>query len=352
VSQSGALSQLTRLPAAALEFTNLLLTQDEAAIGQTPKDVVWTHRKTTLYRYRSNQRVHPVPVLLVFALINRPDILDLRPGNSFAEFLLSEGFDVFLIDWGVPDDEDADMGFDNYVLDELHWSIREMLRASGQDELTLLGWCIGGTMSAIYAALHPDGPVRNLILLTTPVDTGGALYKNWVGHDGFDVDEVTRTHAAIPGRSIDTMNKLMKPVTNYWTTYRQLWENVLDGTARREAFQTMAKWVANTPPFAAAAYAQWIRSMYQKNELVRGLMRMRGRRVDLSKIDQNLLVITAGADHIAPRAGTLPILDMVTSEDVTHFDRPGGHIGLMAGSKAKTEIWPDIADWLRGRSER
>ena len=131
-----------------------------------------------------------MPVLLVFALINRPDIFDLRPGHSFVEFLLDEGYDVFLVDWGVPDDEDADMGLDSYVCDELPWAIRETLRAAGQDEASLLGWCIGGTLSAMYAALHPDGPVRNLALLTTPVDTTGSLYEKWVGRDYFDVDFV------------------------------------------------------------------------------------------------------------------------------------------------------------------
>jgi polyhydroxyalkanoate synthase len=110
--------------------------------------------------------------------------------------------------------------------------------------------------------------------------------------------------------------------------------------------------VADNPPFPAAAYRDWITSMYKENRLVRGRMRVGGRRVDLGAVEQNLLVVTAGADHIAPRPGTLPVLDMVGSEDVTHFDRPGGHIGLMAGSRARKEIWPDIAEWLGERSDR
>ena len=97
-----------------------------------------------------------MPVLLVFALINRPEIFDLRPGNSFVEYLLGEGYDVFLVDWGVPDEEDADMGLAEFVCDELHWAIRETLRSAGEDELTLVGWCIGGTLCAMYCALHPD----------------------------------------------------------------------------------------------------------------------------------------------------------------------------------------------------
>lgn len=343
------LERTLRAPVAAVEFANILLTTDDAPIGTTPRDVVWTHRRTTLYRYRSEDRRHAVPVLLVFALINRPAIFDLSPGRSFVEFLLEEGFDVFLLDWGEPEEEDADMGLDSYVCDELHWGVRETLREAGADELSLLGWCIGGTLAAMYCALHDDARVRNLLLLTTPVDTDGSLYATWVRP--LDADLVADALPVLPGAMVDWANKLMKPVTNWWTTYRRLWDGVLEGTAKKEAYQPMARWVADNPPFPARAYRQWIRWMYQENRLVDGTLRLRGERVDLGAIDQNLLVITAGADHIAPRHGTEPILGLVGSHDVEHLARDGGHIGLMAGSKARTEIWPEIASWLEPRSE-
>jgi polyhydroxyalkanoate synthase len=162
---------IDRLVAAGVETANILLTTPDASIGSTPKDAVWTHRKTTLYRYRSNGRRHAVPVLLVFALINRPEIFDLRPGHSFVEHLLGEGFDVYLLDWGVPGAEDADTGLDYYVCDALPWGMREVLRSSGASEVTLLGWCIGGTLCAMHAALEASrSPARNLVLLTTPID--------------------------------------------------------------------------------------------------------------------------------------------------------------------------------------
>jgi poly[(R)-3-hydroxyalkanoate] polymerase subunit PhaC len=345
------MERVARTPLAAFEFANILLTTDDATIGATPKDVVWTHRKTTLYRYRSQQRRHPIPLLLVFALINRPDIFDLRHGNSFVEFLLAEGFDVFLIDWGLPEEEDADMGLEEYVLDELPWGIREVLHETGQEELSLLGWCIGGTLCLLYAGTHPGTPVRNMALLTTPVDTRGSLYSNWVATDEFDVDYIAEAYRAVPGPGIDWANKLMKPVTNYWTTYRRLWEGVLDGEDRREAYQTMARWVGDNPPFPAKAYRDWITAMYKENRLVQGRMRLRGQLVDLGLVRQSLLVVTAGADHIAPPQGTHPLFGMVRSDDVTRLDRPGGHIGLMAGSQARSAIWPDIANWLEQRSQ-
>src|SRR5664279_5006446 len=96
------LERLVRSPLNALEFANIVLTTDDAVVGATP-----------LYRYRSTERRYPVPLLLVFALINRPEIFDLRPGSSLVEYLLDEGFDLFLVDWGVPGEEDAEMGLDN-----------------------------------------------------------------------------------------------------------------------------------------------------------------------------------------------------------------------------------------------
>jgi polyhydroxyalkanoate synthase len=333
-----------------LETANIMLTTEDAEIGSTPRDIIWTHRKTTLYRYRSDQRRHPVPILLVFALINRPEIFDLRPGHSFVEFLLDRGYDVFLVDWGVPNDEDADMGLDNYVCDELHWAIRETTRASGSPEVSLVGWCIGAALCAMYGALHPDGAPRNLVLLTMPIDTRHSLYTHWVGRESFDVDQVADTFAAIPGGAIDWANKMMKPVANYVTTPRRLFDSVRAGNAHRPAYQSMSKWVADNPPFPSRAYREWITWMYKENRLVQGKMVLRGRRVDLGEIRQSVLVVTAGSDHIAPRHTTVPFLDLISSDDVEHFDRPGGHIGLMAGSKARKKIWPDLDHWLAARS--
>ncbi|WP_226345933.1 alpha/beta fold hydrolase [Agilicoccus flavus] len=344
------LLRLALLPRTVLETTNILLTAEDAPIGVTPRDIVWTHRKTTLYRYRSSKRTHDVPILLVFALINRPMIYDLRPGNSFVEFLLDQGFDVFLLDWGELDDSDADMGLAEFVCDEVDGAVRETIRASGASEISVIGWCIGAALSAMYAALHPSAPIRNLVLLTMPVDIRDSLYTTWIGRETFDVDEIADEAAVVPGPVVDWANKLMKPVTNYVTTKRRLFQQVEAGTADRVAFQAMNRWVSDNPPFPSKAFREWLTWMYKENRLVRGRMELRGHRVDLGNIDHSVLVVTAGADHIAPRHTTMPFFDLVSSDDIEHIDRPGGHIGLMAGSKAKREIWPDIVAWLAPRS--
>src|SRR5919202_1510881 len=143
----------------------------QADTGQTPKEVVWTKNKAKLYRYEpSAPKKYPVPILMVYALINRPYVLDLLPGNSFIEYLVGEGFDVYLLDWGVPGDEDQDLSLEDYVLDYLRVAAKRILSTSQATEYTLFGYCMGGTMSAMYASLFPEKPLANLILLTAPID--------------------------------------------------------------------------------------------------------------------------------------------------------------------------------------
>jgi polyhydroxyalkanoate synthase subunit PhaC len=345
-------SGIYRLLDAGIGTANVVLTARDAHVATSSRDVIWTHRKTTLYRYRSSNRRHRVPVMLVFALINRPDIFDLRPGHSFVEHLLGQGFDVYLLDWGVPGPEDADTGLDYYVCDAIPWGMREAMRTSGASSVTLLGWCIGGTLCAMHAALEGSvSSARNLVLLTTPIDPKESLYWTWVGRDSFDVGYVTDNLPVIPGVGIDIANKLMKPVQNLWITYRRLAQSVYDGNEDRVAFQTMQKWISDNPPFPARAFYEWVTWVYKERRLTTGGVRLRGKRADLSRIDQSLLLVTADADHIVPRANTVPLLGLVRSGDITHLAKPGGHIGLMAGSKAPQTIWSELTDWLAQRSD-
>lgn len=343
--------QLIKLPANLLEYSNIRLTTADAVVGSSAKDVVWTYRKTTLYRYRSSNRTHPVPILLTFALINRPDIFDLRPGNSFVEFLLEHGYDVYLVDWGYADEEDDDLGLGDYALNFLPRAVREVRRTSGAEEISLVGWCIGAALSSIYLAVTPDAPVRNWVPLTMPFDSSNSTYQTWLGSDEMDPDWLVQHAAYLPGGAVDITNKLMKPVPNLVGTPLRLWRQVQDGTVDKAAYQPMAKWVGDNPNFSITAFSEWVTWIYKENRLATGRLRVNGHLVDLSRITQSTLVVTASADHIAPRHGTLPLFDVLTCEDLEHLDGVGGHIGLMAGSRARREIWPRIDEWLAPRSQ-
>jgi len=334
-------------------FRRLLTTK--AAIGQTPKELVWTLNKAKLYRYIPvvpAEARHPVPLLLVFALMNRPTILDLRPGHSFVEYMVGRGYDVYLLDWGVPGLEDKDLKFDDYVLDYMTRAIRKMKTVSKSNEFSMLGWCIGAILTTIYSALRPDDGLRNLLLLTAPLDFSHRqelTFARWTDEKYFDVEKVIAALGIVPGEMIDYGAKALKPVENYITSYCRLWDN-LDNPRAVESWHAMNTWVRDLLPMAGGAYRQLIVDLYRNNRLMKGEMVIRGQRVDLKKLRANLLTVIAETDHITPPCQSEPIIAKVSSKDAEVYRVPGGHIGIMAGSSAHKQTWPHIEAWLTARS--
>jgi polyhydroxyalkanoate synthase len=321
--------------------------------GQTPREVVWAKNKARLYRYEpSTEKKHPVPILMVYALINKPYVLDLLPGNSLVEYLIDGGFDVYLLDWGVPGDEDTDLSFDDYVLDYLRPATSKVLRASGAEGYTLFGYCMGGTMAAMHAALFPDEPLANLVLLTTPIDfapekTG--LLGLWTDEKRLDPDLVVESFGNVPSEIIENTMRMLKPVTNYVGTYAAMWDCILEEKPMG-TWKAMNKWVGDGTPFPGTAFKQWIRDFYQQNKLVRGEIRLREHRVDLAQITCPLLNVAAERDHICPLPQAEPTTDLVSSEDKEFVVLDAGHVGLLTGRSAKKDLWPKVASWLEERS--
>jgi polyhydroxyalkanoate synthase len=326
-----------------------------AAIAQTPKELVWTLNKAKLYRYVPvvpKEKRHPVPLLLVFALMNRPYILDLRPGHSFVEFMVKNGYDLYLLDWGTPGPEDKNLKFDDYTLDYMPRAIRKMKSIAESEEFSLLGWCIGAILTTVYAALRGEDGLRNLILLTAPLDYSdkkGITFSRWVDERFFDVDKVLAAFGNMPGEMIDYGAKALKPVENYVGNYLKLWDN-LENPAVVEAWQAMNTWVTDNVPLAGGAFRQLVVDLYRNDRLMRNEWMIRGERVDLSRITANLLTVIAEGDHITPPCQSAAILSKVSSKDKELFRTPGGHIGIMAGSGADKRTWPHIQGWLSPRS--
>jgi len=293
-----------------------------AETGQTPKEIIWTKNKAKLYHYEpSIEKRFPVPILLVYALINRPYVLDLIPGNSLVEHLVSNGFDVFMLDWGIPGDEDSNLTFENYVLDYLPRAVKKVLRTSKAEEITILGYCMGGTMTAMYAALFPGKPLRNLILLTAPIDfsqENTGLYGLWTSEKFFNPDHMAEAFGNIPGELIDIGNRMAKPVTNYVGSYVTMWDRILQGKSM-DTWLAMNKWVNDGVPFPGAAFRQWIREFYQQNKLIKGEIKLRGLRVDLSKMSCSVLNIAGKKDHICTLPQAEATMNLISSDDKEFF---------------------------------
>jgi len=338
-----------------LERMSRLLTT-KAPIAQTPKQVVWSFNKAKLYRYISPvaaERRHPVPLLLVFALMNRPYILDLRPGHSFVEFMLGQGYDVFLLDWGSPGPEDSRLDFGDYTLEYMPRAIRKLKEVAGATEFSLLGWCIGAILATVYAALRPDDGLRNLMLLTAPLDFGDhqqITFARWTDERYFDVEKLlARFGNMMPAQMIEYGARALKPVENYVGNYLRLWDN-LENPHIVEAWHAMNTWVTDNIAMTGGAFRQLIVDLYRHNRLIEGTFMVRGERVDLARLRANLLTVIAKDDHITPPCQSESLPALVSSADKEVFRVPGGHIGIMAGSGANRRTWPHIDQWLGPRS--
>jgi len=335
-------------------FSQLL--HSDAKIAQTPKECVWTLNKAKLYRYVPvvpQEKRHKLPLFLVFAIMNRPYVLDLRPGHSYVEYMLNKGYDVYLLDWGIPGPEDKNLSFDDYTLEYLPRAIRKFKSVAQTDEFSMLGWCLGALISTMYAALRPDDGLKNLILLTAPLDFSDkqtGAFTRWTSNPSFNVDRIVEAFGNIPGEMIDSGAKMLKPVENYIGSYLTLWDNI-DKPSSVEAWHAMNTWVRDIIPMSGAAYGQLINELYKENRLMEGTLMLRGERVDLGKLRANLLNVIAEADHITPPCQSERVMDLVGSQDKEVFRVRGGHIGIMAGRGAQKNTWPHIDQWLAARSD-
>ena len=288
---------------------------------------------------------------MIYALINKPYILDLAPGSSMIEYLTDKGHDVYLLDWGTPGFEDRHMKLDDYVMDYIPRAVKKVLRTSDADEITMFGYCIGGTLTAMFAALHPQLPIRNIVFLTSPFDFENAgLFTKWVDERYFQLDQMVDTLGNIPAETIDFGNKLLKPVVNYFGPYVTLADR-----AENEEFvknwSLMQKWVGDGVPFPGEAYRQWIGEFYQKNKLINDKLYIRGQQVKLSNIKANVLNIAADRDHIAIPQQTQRLMDKISSMDKTFELIPAGHVSVSVGKSAVKHTYPLVEKWITEHSK-
>jgi polyhydroxyalkanoate synthase len=333
------------------------VTTTRAPIGLTPRQAIWRLNKATLYRYTPVKPVeerHRVPLLLIFALMNKSSILDLRPGNSFVEYMLDKGYDLYLLDWGVPGPEDAHLALEDYVLEYIPRAVRKLKAVSGSETFNLLGWCIGAMLTTLYASLrgHSEG-LKSLILLTAPLDFTDKeqiSLARMTEERYFDVDRVLQAFGNMPAGFIDYGAKMLKPVENFVGGYLRLFDN-LDNPKVVESWHAMNTWVNDAIPLAGGAYRQFIVDFYRGNKLINGTLAIRGEKVDLQKLQASLLNVIAEDDHITPPCQSARLLEKVGSADKQELRVPGGHIGVMAGSGASKGTWPGIEAWIATRSD-
>ncbi len=317
-----------------------------ATFGCSEKDAVYREDKLTLYHYRPlAASANLPPILIVYALVNRPYMMDLQPDRSLIRRLLEQGLDVYLIDWGYPDGADRFTDLNDYINGYIDRCLGVVLREHQLQSTTLLGVCQGGSFSLCYTALHPER-VKNLITMVTPVDfhTPENLLAKWVR--GLDVDALVRSNGVVPGDVLNAAYVSLMPFRLLQQKYVNLLE-VGDDVAAMENFVRMEKWIFDSPDQAGEAFRQFAKWFFQENRLMKGTLEIGGRRVDLKQITQPVLNIYGKQDHLVPPSASTPLEQLIGSTEYMPLAMSVGHIGMYVSGKSQRELPQAIAYWLK-----
>ena len=320
----------------------------EIETGVSPREAVYQEDKLTLYRYQPRvAQPHPVPLLIIYALVNRPYMMDLQEDRSMIRGLLDAGLDVYLIDWGYPDAADRALSLADYIHRYIDHCVDTLRERCGQDAINLLGVCQGGTLSLCFSSLYPE-KIRNLVTMVTPVDfhTPDNLLTHLIRH--VNVDLLVDTLGNLPGQLLNFTFLSLSPFRLAGQKYVDL-TDILDDAQALRNFLRMEKWIFDSPDQAGAAFRQFAKDFFQQNKLIKGEVNIGDRRVNLGNIVMPVLNVYAAQDHLVPPAASKALAECCGSRDYTEFSFQGGHIGIYVSGRAQREVPPAVAAWLLDR---
>jgi len=320
-------------------------------VGQTPAEVVYEENKLELLHYGARTEAqHDVPMLVVWSLINRPYILDLQPDRSVVRRLLEGGHDVYMIRWNEPSRLDQHLGMADYVDRYIANCVDAVREDSGTEAVNLVGYCIGGALTAMYAARNPEkANTLGQIAGTLCFEGEGGVLELWGNDAYFDPESIVAVGGNVPADLLAEMFELMDPVQNKVTKYVSLYER-LEDEAFVANFARMERWLDEGVDVAGRTYVEFMESVYQDNRLVRNELELDGEAVDVGNIDMPVLQIVGEYDDLVPAAASIPFNDAVGSDETDVIEFPTGHIGISVSSSAHEEYWPRVAAWFAEHS--
>ena len=348
-------TELTKKLVKAMENLSSLREED-IKIGVTPKEEVYREDKVVMYRFKPmvNQPLS-IPVLIIYALVNRPFMVDLQKDRSLVANLLKLGLDVYLIDWGYPTRADRWLTLDDYINDYINNCVDVVRKRHDLEKINLLGICQGGTFSLCYSSIYPD-KIKNLLVMVAPIDfqmpeallniRGGCT----LGTEALDVDLMVDALGNIPGDFLNLEFLMLKPQQLGIQKYLDFSE-IMDSEDKLLNFLRMEKWIFDSPDQAGEAYRQFMKDFYQGNKLIAGEVLLGDKRVDLRKIRLPILNLYAEKDHLVPPQSSLALEKYISSEDYTVRSFPVGHIGMYVSGKVQRDLPPIIVDWLKARAD-
>lgn len=323
----------------------------EARASATPHDVVYAEGSMRLLHYaREDPSAWSEPLLICSAPVSRPYLLDLRPGRSVVGRMLEAGMDVYLIDWGSASASERGLRLGDLVAGMMRNVAGALLDHCRTRRLHLMGYCLGGTLAAMFAATHP-GMIKDLVLMAAPIDFGQerSLLRDWAGQDGLDVDALVDTFGNCPPRFLESTFALWNPLSRIFGRYSGLLE-MLPDEGFVEGFIGLEKLLRDRPAMPGEAFREVVKRLYRDNALVRGKLVLDGAPVRLDRIGCPLLLLTATRDHLVAAHATHGILPHVSSRDVMIMSLATGHVELAVGRTAHEGFWPEVARWIADHS--
>jgi len=312
------------------------------ALAPSQRSTVMVDGTARLYRFTGGA-AWGAPVLLVPSLINRWYVLDLRAGSSMVEGLTAAGLDVYCLDWGEPNDEDRYLEWDDVVA-RLSRTVRRVRRAVGGGPIGVLGYCIGGTLSAIHTALEPDS-VSAFVNLAGPIDFSHAGFLGHMTNPRWFDPAAIASAGNMSAAQMQAGFVALRPTAPLSKMVGFI--DRLGDTARMEALTSLETWASDNIAFPAAAYVRYIEELYQQNQLVKGTHTVRGSAVDLSRIQCRVMTVATARDVICPPPSALALNEAVGSTDKRHVAIPGGHVGAVVGEKARSMLYPALAAFFQ-----
>lgn len=330
---------------------DVLMNIDYEDYDKTSKELVYQEDKMKLYHYIPKTKSKTsIPTLVVYALMNRPYIMDIKQDKSFIGKLLEQGLDLYIIDWGYPTAEDRYITFEDYIEGYLANAIDFIRIKHNLDKINILSKCQGGTFCAIYASLYPD-KVNSLVTIASPIDFNvydGILFK-W--SKDMNIDNLVDAYGIIPGWFLNMSFVSLKPYSLLVDKYIGVVAN-LDNPKSLGDFLSMEKWIFDSPGQAGEAYRKYMKDLWQENKLIKGEFMLGNKNVSLKNITMPLLNVFGEQDNLIPPSASKPLNEVVGSKDKEMVSYPVGHAGIVASSRSQKEIVPKIAKWILDRSKR
>lgn len=319
-------------------------------VGQTEKDIIHKRGALQLFHYHAlSDEVYRTPVLIVTATSNRSYVLDMMPGVSFVEFLLRAGYDVFLMDWQPPRADEKTLSLKDYSQTFIQECLEIVTRETGESDVSLLGYCMGGVLATIFTASFKNQGVRNLVCFTTPVNFHEMnMFSKVTNKKHFEVDRMVDAIGNVPPQFVLQGFQMTAPAGPA-AAQVNLWRKMHD-SAYVENFRKYDRWSNDMLPLAGEYFRDTVKELFWANGLFTGQLKVGGKRANIENIKVPLFHACAQHDSLIPAAASAPLVELAGSADKTEMVLKGGHVSLVCGPNAVGRMWPVLDDWLSQRS--